>query len=624
MSTIEVEAAGKPSDRGGIVTTQTGIEPKKPVKPECTHEITPNSDSLRMKDLPRPEVHGAGTGMASPFAAGQPTEADYNTIDLGDPVMSADVLRPVELGVDATCPPETGTPSGSSARESAPSCVPSEVRPANSSPTADSPPATPAASDLAFRKNSNFKATLAGGVLGPQASTRVAAQHRADARTEGGPRPRQRSKILGYAAATLFAAIVIAYLVAQKPAVGTITGVVVDAQTGRVIPSAMVEFDGKAAAVTNAAGLYLFGDIRSGSYRVKASAPGYQPQTGTVQTSAPQPAQLSFALAPLVESTPTPATQATPAGADSAQVTSSTTTSPAYGGVDLTVDFEGYLVFVDGEIYGKNARKLKRLTAGEHRIVLQVDGYQDYSTTVTVKARGTSTVTIAKADLSPKIDPIKRSRGLFAEGKEYLDRSLWQPAIDAFDQALTLDPQNADAVRYRGWAYMKAGDTAKAATDFRHAAQLYDDTKRLMDAVTCAGYLIDLSPSDPVLWRTRGDYHLGLTEYAKAISDYERAIKLDKKSVENQMALGEAYFASGDFRRAAKEFDRARKMSGDPVKPYIRMILAYYRAGDNDELMKKYRDFTKVAPQDLLKQLQNDPEWLPVLQMIGPEERHKN
>lgn len=639
MSTIEVEAAGKPSDRGGIVTTQTGIEPKKPVKPERTHEITPNSDSLRMKDLPRPEVHGAGTGMASPFAAGQPTEADYNTIDLGDPVTSADVLRPVELGVEVTCPPETGTPSGSPARTSGPSSVPSEVQPASSraaaispgsdsresaSATVDTPPVTPTATDLAAKKNSNFKATLAGGVLGPQASTRVAAQHRADARTDGGPRPKQRSKILGYAAATVFAAIVIAYLVAQKPAVGTITGVVVDAQTGRVIPSATVEFDGKAAAVTNAAGLYMFGDIHSGSYRVKASAPGYQPQTGTVQTSAPQPAQLSFALAPLVESTLAPATQTTPAGADSAQVTSSTTTSPAYGGVDLTVDFEGYLVFVDGEIYGKNARKLKRLTAGEHRIVLQVDGYQDYSTTVTVKARGTSTVTIAKADLSPRIDPIKRSRGLFAEGKDYLDKGLWQPAIEAFDQAITFDSQNADALRYRGWASLKSGDTAKAAADFSRAAQLYDDTKRLMDAVTCAGYLIDLSPGDPGLWRTRGDYHLGLTEYAKAISDYERAIKLDKKSVENQMALGEAYFASGDFRRAAKEFDRARKMSGDPVKPYIRMILAYYRAGDNDELMKKYRDFTKVAPQDLLKQLQNDPEWLPVLQMIGPEERHKN
>jgi predicted Zn-dependent protease len=420
------------------------------------------------------------------------------------------------------------------------------------------------------------------------------------------------------------AAVAIAYLIGQKPSVGALTGVVVDAQTGRVIATATVELDDHRMATTNAAGLYTFTDIRSGSFVVKASATGYEPQTGTVQAAPPQSAQISFALAPLAPSTPLSATPAAPTGADTSQATSSTSSSPGYGGIDLEVDFDGYLVFVDGEIYGKNPKKLKRLATGEHRIVLQADGFQDYSTTVTVKARSTSTITIAKADLTPKIDPVKRSRGLFAEGKDYLDRSLWQPAIESFDQALASDPQNADAVRYRGWACMKAGDTAKATDDFKHAAQMYDDTKRLMDAVTCAGYLIDLSPNDPLLWRQRGDYYLGLTEYAKAISDCERAIKLDKKSVESQMALAEAYYASGDFRRAAKEFDRARKMSGDPLRPYIRMILAYYRAGDNDELMKKYRDFAKIAPPDLQKKLQADPEWLPVLQMVGPEERHKN
>jgi len=375
---------------------------------------------------------------------------------------------------------------------------------------------------------------------------------------------------------------------------------------------------------TNAAGLYAFSDIRSGSYVMRVSAPGYEPQVGTVQTDPPQSSQLSFALAPLAASTPVAAGPGSTDDSDSSQQTSSTSTSPSYGGVDLAVDFESYIVFVDGEIYGKNAKKLKRLTAGDHRIVVQIDGYQDYATTVTVKARVTATVTIAKADLTPKIDPIKRSRGLFAEGKDYLDRGLWLPAIESFDQALASDPQNADAARYRGWAYLKAGDTARATDDFKHAAQMYDDTKRLMDAVVCVGYLIDLTPNDPALWRKRGDYFLGLTEYAKAISDCEHALKLDKKSVENQMALAEAYFAASDFRRAAKEFDRARKMSGDPLKPYIRMILAYYHAGENDELVKKYRDFTKIAPQDLLKQLQNDPEWLPVLQIVGPEERHKN
>jgi Flp pilus assembly protein TadD len=618
------------------VTTQTGIEPKKPVKPELACEVTPSSDNLLMKDLPRPESQGAGTITVSPFAAGPATEETYNTIDLGDPGTSLDVLRPVELGTETAYPPASdahrvdGTPPKADRAERKTDALPEAAIPQdNQSHTpvrtaADAPPAVQTAPAPTPKKDSNFKATLAGGVLGPQGSTKAATQRRPNGKPESAPRAKPWIKILWYLGGTLVTAIGIAFLVAQKPSVGTITGVVVDAQTGRVIPSATVELDGRMTAATNAAGLYAFGDIRSGSYVVKASAAGYQPQTGTVQSTAPQSAQLSFALAPLASPTSPPAAPTTPASAESAQGTASTTTSPAYGGVDLEVDFEGYLVFVDGEIYGKNARKLKRLTTGEHRILLQVDGFQDYATTVTIKARATSTVTIAKADLAPKVDPIKRSRGLFAEGKEYLDQNQWQPAIEAFDQALVFEPQNADAVRYRGWAYMKAGDTAKAAADFRHAAQLYDDSKRLMDAVTCGGYLIDLSPGDPALWRKRGDYYLGLTEYAKAISDYERAIKLDKKSVENQMALGEAYYASCDFRRAAKEFDRARKMSSDPVKPYMRMILAYYRAGDNDELMKKYRDFAKIAPQDLQRKLQADPEWLPVLQIIGPEERHKN
>lgn len=423
---------------------------------------------------------------------------------------------------------------------------------------------------------------------------------------------------------TLLVVVAIAFLVGHKPATSTITGVVVDAQSGRVLPSATVELDGKVTAATNAAGLYVFTDVRAGSYMVKASAPGYQPQTGTAQSNAPQSAQLSFALAPLAAAPSAAPAPVAPADTDSTQATASTTQSPSYGGVDLDVDFDGFLIFVDGEIYGKNAKKLKRLTTGEHRIVLQMEGFQDFTTTVTVKARVTSTVTIAKADLTPKVDPIKRSHGLFAEGKEYLDRNQWQPAIESFDQALASDPQNVDAVRYRGWAFMKSGDTAKATADFKHAAQMYDDSRRLMDAVTCVGYLIDLTPKDPALWRQRGDFYLGLTEYAKAISDCEQALKLDKKSVENQMALAEAYFASGDFRRAAKEFDRARKMSGDPIRPYIRMILSYYHAGDNDEVIKKYRDFAKIAPQDLQKKLQADPEWLPVLQIIGPDERNKN
>lgn len=632
FSTIGLRVV-RPYDWGGNVTTQTGTERKNPAKPEGIADITPRMDDMLSKDLPRPVERTTGTKPPAPLEVASGAEPSYNTIDLGGPVTSVDILRPVELGREAPDSRETSAPP-ESPTQVAYAPVPART-PTGEVRTSDAPPAAGDTTDSMadtqpptappLPRNPNLKAALAGGVMGPQVSTKAVPAHRTPARTESPVKSRLWLKIAGYAGATIVAVIAIAYLVAKKPAVGTINGVVVDAQSGRIIPSAIIELDGKRTATTNIAGLYTFADIATGSYMLKASAPGYEPQTGTVNASAPQAAQLSFALAPSAPTAPAPATPVDPAdGSDSSQSTASTSSSPGFGGIELVVDFDGYLVFVDGEIYGKNARKLKRLSSGEHRIVVQADGFQDYSTTVTVKARSTATITIAKADLTPKIDPIKRSHGLFASGKDLIDRGLWEAAIDSFNSALGFDPHNADAVRYRGWAYMKSGDTVKAMDDFAHAAQMYDDTRRAIEAVTCAGYMIDLRPDDPALLRKRSDYYLSLREYGKAISDIERAIKMDKKSVENQMALGEAYYASGDFRRAAKEFDRARKMSGDPLRPYIRMILAYYNAGENDELLKKYREFVKIAPQDLLDKLQRNPEWLPVLQMIGPDERHKN
>ncbi len=115
-----------------------------------------------------------------------------------------------------------------------------------------------------------------------------------------------------------------------------------------------------------------------------------------------------------------------------------------------------------------------------------------------------------------------------------------------------------------------------------------------------------------------------MSDYNAAIGDYEKAVKIDKKSLENRMALGEALFAAGHYDDAAKEFDRARRLADDPSVPYIRMILSYYNAGELDDVEKKYKDFSAVAPAELMTRLRDDPEWLKVLQVVGPDERNKN
>jgi len=438
------------------------------------------------------------------------------------------------------------------------------------------------------------------------------------------------AKSFGIMVVTLLAAIGVAYLL-SGPDPGSLTGVVINSQTGEIVPGATIALGDERTATTNEAGLYSFNDVKPEQYVLAASCPGFDSQNGFIEVEGGDNEQLSFALAPLVamqnimrsdSAYDAAKTQGDDEPGNQQQASSSS--GPTYGSVDLNCDFSGYMVFVDGELYGKNSEQLKRLTAGDHRVLLQLEGYEDFVTTVSVRARNTATIKVAKTDLKPRIDPIKRSRGHFAQGKTAIDQQAWSQAIRDFDEALTYDPEYAEALQYRGWVYMKLGNLSLAMADLTRAADLFDNSRRYIDAVACAKYMIEISPKDPLHWRRRGDYNLALTDYKQAIEDYEQAVKLDKKSLDSHLALAEALYAAGEYKDAAKEFDRARKLAEDPSHAYIRMILSYYNAGDRDDVVKKYEDFAEIASPELMQRLRNDPEWLKILQMIGPEERLKN
>lgn len=404
------------------------------------------------------------------------------------------------------------------------------------------------------------------------------------------------------------------------PSGGSVTGVVLDRTTGQIIPNAKVSFEGGPTVGTNLAGLYSADGLRSGLFKMTATAEGYEPQTGTVVRPADGDAQLAFALMPIVfagaPTSPSDAKAAmTEAEADANNA------ALAYGNITLETDFTDYLVFVDGVIYGKDAKKIKRVDAGDHRVVLQLEGYEDYSATIEVKARSTHTMQVAKADLTPKVDPIKRAKAHFVEAKDLLDRGLFAQAIERYNAGLLDDPKNASALQYRGWAYFKAGNVDAARADLLRAANLHAEVNRFLDAVACAGNLIEVSPSDPEGFLRRAKYYTQMREYEKAIKDCETAVKLDKKSETAQMALAEAYFVSGDYKRAAKEFDKGRKLSNNPADAYVRVLISLARGGEDDQVRKKYKDFTSVASPELQKKLRDNPEWLRVLQIVDPKMR---
>lgn len=405
---------------------------------------------------------------------------------------------------------------------------------------------------------------------------------------------------------------------------GAVTGVVLDRTTGRIIPEATVTIEGGSAVTTNLAGLYFFNGLRSGIFKMTASAPGYEPQSGSVVRPADGTAQLAFALMPLGYSgTSASSTQPSAvAGTDTkGQEADANNAALGYGNINLETDFTDYLVFVDGKLYGKDATQIKRVDIGSHRVTVLLEGFEDYSTNVDVKARGTHVVQIAKSDLTPRVDPVKRSKAHFAEAKEHLDRGLYASAIAKYDLGLQDDPQNAGALQYRGWAYWKAGNLDAARADLLRAATLHAEVNRFLDAVACAGHLIELSPEDPAAYMRRAKYYTQMREFDKAVKDCETAVKLDRKSLEPQMQLAEICFTAGDYKRAAKEYDKARKLSDKPAEVYVNVLISLARGGEDDQVRKKFKDFSEVATPELQKKLRDNPDWLRVLQIVDPTKR---
>jgi len=394
-----------------------------------------------------------------------------------------------------------------------------------------------------------------------------------------------------------------------------VVGVVVDGTTGMVLADVEISLpDGTAKKMTNAAGIFLFPYLTPGDYSMQISKPGYTSRTVTVTAESATTA-ISVNLNPLFATQDESTTEET-----TAKKPTDGNTAAAYGALALEVDFDDYLIYLDDRIQGKNIKKIDQIQPGEHRITVEKSQYEDYHTKVEIKARRTTSLALALENLTPKTTPQQRAKTHFADGKTAMDQGSYQGAIKNFDMALAELPEYPEALQYRGWSYRKLNNTTQAGADLLAAAELFALANRYLEATSCVKYLIEMHPADSKYHILRGDYYSALGELKSAITDYEVAAELDKKSLTAQLALAEGYYRDGQYKEAAKIFEKARKLTTDPTDVYVRLILSYMYAGKDKDLVKRYREFAAIATAEKLDRLQQDPEWKRVLQLIPPEE----
>jgi tetratricopeptide (TPR) repeat protein len=129
-------------------------------------------------------------------------------------------------------------------------------------------------------------------------------------------------------------------------------------------------------------------------------------------------------------------------------------------------------------------------------------------------------------------------------GVAYRLKANYAQAIDDFNEAIRLEPRNANAFNNRGVAYRNMGDLDHAVADYDQA--------------------ILIKPDYVAAFYNRGLALTDKKEYAKAISDFTAVLRVDPKNPTVLYRLGATLVKNGDV-----EAGNADEAEAKAIKPDI-------------------------------------------------------
>ena len=149
-------------------------------------------------------------------------------------------------------------------------------------------------------------------------------------------------------------------------------------------------------------------------------------------------------------------------------------------------------------------------------------------------------------------------------------------AIEAYSNAINLNPRGADAYNNRDVAYLNKVGIYHATVDFNRIIQ----------------YRIIQFPSNSTgMYNNRGASE-------SAIADFTKAIQLKLDFAEAYFARGLAYGQKEEFDLAIKDFDKAIRLKSDFAGAYFARSLAYDRKEEFDLAIKDFDKAIELNPDD--------------------------
>ena len=207
-------------------------------------------------------------------------------------------------------------------------------------------------------------------------------------------------------------------------------------------------------------------------------------------------------------------------------------------------------------------------------------------------------------DEAIKLNP-NNAQAWYGRGTAHDELGQYHRAIQDFDTAVELNPNFSNAYNNRGNSYAKLGQLERALKNYNQALALnpnsfdayngrgniYFVLRQYEWAINDYDRALQLNPNFAIAYYNRGNAYVNLNRHERAVQDYDKAIELKPRYTETYNNRGWTYYNLKQYERAIADFNKAVEFNPNFALAYQNRGLAYQALGDE---AKAQADFTRA------------------------------
>ncbi len=174
---------------------------------------------------------------------------------------------------------------------------------------------------------------------------------------------------------------------------------------------------------------------------------------------------------------------------------------------------------------------------------------------------------ISVANLPDIVAKVKHGINLIGNNARwvYLSNEQYQKAINAFKQAISLDPSNSHNFRALGMSY--------------YGLEQYDE------AINATKRAIELNPQDAGAYDYLGMAYGNMKQYAEMSKAFKKSIELDPQNATHYASLGWFLLLKGDAKESVTYLKKAVELEPDNKLSRSVLYIPYYLQGQYDDAL---------------------------------------